>query len=64
MQIIYISTSGEKYPRFHLQNMKARKMFASCSLTVKMALYKRCSDATHQMYYRRRDKRKECMHNS
>lgn len=31
MQIIYISTSGEKYLRFRFQNMKTKKTFASCN---------------------------------
>lgn len=29
MQIIYISTRGEKYPRFRLWSKKERKLFAS-----------------------------------
>lgn len=33
MQIIYISTSAEKYLSFHFQNMNARRIFASSNLT-------------------------------
>lgn len=35
MQIIYISTTGEKYLRFNFQNMKARKVFACCNLAAR-----------------------------
>lgn len=35
MQIIYISTSGEKYLTFHFKNIKARKIFAYCNVTVR-----------------------------
>lgn len=35
MQIIYISTTGEKYLRFNFQNMKARKSFACCNLAAR-----------------------------
>lgn len=62
MQIIYISTSGEKYLRFNFQNMKARKIFACCNLAARCFIQRRVRFICHRLNLllsKRRHKRKK-----
>lgn len=63
MQIIYISTTGEKYLRFNFQNMKARKVFACCNLAARCLHTEKKSSARLPLppisYYLKRHERKK-----